>query len=102
MKIFNNKKYLRKIVVTLIIILLFNFAIPLQVRASDEDDSGDDAFGGKLFKPIFQFFASIGDVVEGALNHMMLGTKKMVSSSTLKASDDNIDEPERDLVCRYR
>ena len=59
MKLFTNKGFIKKIVILLIAIIIFNILAPIYHVSADDDES----FGGKLFRPIFQFIAGVGDLV---------------------------------------
>lgn len=54
MKVFRNKNIFNKIIITLLCIILFSFAIPKASFASDP-------LGGKLLKPICSLFTALGD-----------------------------------------
>lgn len=60
MKVFTNKDLLRKIVMILVIILLFEYAVPTNVSNAD--------WGGALFTPIQALTLAIGDVGSTGLN----------------------------------
>ena len=68
MSVFTNKKLTRKINIILLIVILFNFLVPMQSRAED----GLAKFGGDLLKELIKLFVALGDVVNGAFNHFML------------------------------
>ena len=80
MKIFTKKNFVRKIIITLLVVIMFNFTMPIQSQAD---------FGGKLFKPIFQLIAAIADVPIGLLQHTMLNTNNIIDSVTLDERDIN-------------
>lgn len=83
MKFFTNKKATQKTIIAVITIILLNFCAPMNSYCADWGD-----VGGKLLKEIVQFVVAIGDVVEGALNHFMLGTEgyesAMINRETLE------------------
>ena len=83
MKLFNNKGFVRKILIVILTITLFNFAVPIQSQAD---------IGGKLFKPIFQLLATVADVPIGLFHHFMLDTDAMFGSVMLDYDDKNITE----------
>ena len=84
------KNMLRKTIFALIlIILLFSFVIP-QYSFADGDDEGNGVVGS-LLKEVVQLFASIGDVVMGALNKFMLGSDEFFSAM-LDQDDHNLEE----------
>ena len=64
MKIFENKNILKKILLVLVIIILFEFSIPNTV-SNAKDESG---WGGTLFLPIQSLTLALGDVCEVILN----------------------------------
>lgn len=80
MKFFTKQKFVRKILITLLVVIMFNFTMPIQSQAD---------FGGKLFKPIFQLIAAIADVPIGLLQHAMLNTNNIIDSVTLDERDAN-------------
>ena len=90
MKIFTNKKVTQKIIIALIIIIVFNFSVPIQSNAGLISTFAD--IGGDLLKELVQLVASVGDVVMGALNHFMLGTSQIIVSSMLDKNDPNITD----------
>lgn len=79
MKVFTNKGLIRKILIVLIVIILFEYAIPTNVSNAD--------FGGVLFTPIQMLTLSIGDVAATGLNLFVLNQK------TLPILTLNKDEP---------
>ena len=66
MNIFTNKQITRKINIVLLIVILFNFLVPIQSQA----DIGD--FGGDLLKELIRLFDALADVINGVMNHFML------------------------------
>ena len=70
MKYFFKKKTIPKIILALLIICSINFVIPRRVSAVDWGD-----VAGSLLKEIVQFIDSLGDVVMGVFNNVMLGTE---------------------------
>ena len=86
----NHTKFniIQKMVIALVIVvILFTCIIPKNVYAAPEDDG--NGIAGGLLKEVVQLFASLGDVVMGALNKFMLGTDKF-SSVMLDQEDVNI------------
>lgn len=65
MKIFTNKKFIQKILIIFIIILLFQYAVPSNVANAD--------WGGTLFRPIQELSLALGDVGTNALNLFVNG-----------------------------
>lgn len=59
MKIFENKSVFKKLIIVLLIIMIFSFCMPKNVKASD------DGIGGKLLSPVIDLLIGLGD---GALN----------------------------------
>lgn len=64
MKLFTNKNIIQKIIIVLVIILLFNFAIPKQVNAG---------LGGILMDPVFQFVLASADAFQYLIQWTMTG-----------------------------
>lgn len=62
MKKITSKKGIQKIVIAILIVLSFNFAVPNYSQAD---------FGGVLLGPIIDFFAGIGDAILSALQYFM-------------------------------
>ena len=84
----NRTKFniIQKIVITfVIVVILFTCIIPKNVYAA----AGDIA--GGLLKEVVQLFASLGDVVMGALNKFMLGADEFFSAM-LNQDDVNLNE----------
>lgn len=81
-----NRGFVRKILIVLIVTILVNFTVPIQSHADDND------FGGKLFKPVFQFLAAVADIPVGLLHHFMLDTDAMFDSVTIEDDDINVTE----------
>ena len=68
----------------MLIICSINFVIPRRVSAVDWGD-----VAGSLLKEIVQFIDSLGDVVMGVFNNVMLGTEG-IGSSMLDQDDNNL------------
>lgn len=83
MKSFKKKGFVQKILILLISITLFNFAVPIQSEARD--------IGGKLFNPIFQFVSAVADVPIGLFHHFLLGTTNLQDSVRLEIEDVESD-----------
>lgn len=79
MKSFKKKGFVQKILILLISITLFNFAVPIQSEARD--------IGGKLFNPIFQFVSAVADVPIGLFHHFLLGTTNIQDSVRLEVEE---------------
>lgn len=60
MKVFQNKKLFKKLMIIFLIIMIFSFCVPKGVRA-------DDGIGGKLLSPITSLFVGLGDGVMSIL-----------------------------------
>ncbi len=58
MKFFENKKIWKKIVIILLIIMLFQFALTTPVVKAEDNDEG---VGGILLGPIMKLIVAIGD-----------------------------------------
>ncbi len=93
MRIFTSKNVVQKIVILLLVVLLFNFLVPVKVFADDDDDVP----GGSLLRTLMHLFQGLGDIINGAFNHFMLGTTQMLGSAMLDYNDPdykvNIEEP---------
>ncbi len=77
-----HKQKMQKIIATLLILVTCTFAVPNFSQAD---------FGGKLFSPVVNLFAALGDVVIGGLQHWMLGTSSLWSAS-LEHDDYNVTQ----------
>lgn len=82
MKLFTKNGLIKKIIISILIVLVIIFSIP---RASYADWS----LGGTLLKEILQLVASVGDVAMGLLNNVMLGADG-VGSAMLPQGDPNL------------
>ena len=71
--------------IVLLIIIVLNFSIPNYSKAFSFGE-----IAGDLLKELVNMVASVGDVVMGALNHFMLGTEKIITSSMLSQDDPNL------------
>lgn len=60
MKFLSNKKFTQKIIIVLIAIILFNFAVPIRAQAAWD-------WTGSLFEPIADLICGIGDAIINAL-----------------------------------
>lgn len=83
MKFFTKKSTIQKIILALVIVILFNFTIPVRVQAADAWEK----FGGKILKELFKLLDSLGDVIMGGLSKAMVGTHNMYNSVMLDTSD---------------
>ena len=82
---FFRKKNNQKMFIAILMVIVLNFSIPNYSQAGVFGD-----IAGDLLKELVQLVASIGDVAMGALNHFMLGTDKVITSSMLELNDANI------------
>ncbi len=87
-KLVQNKSIFQKIIVTCIVVVLVSFMCPIYSHADDEW-----TLMGSLIKELTSLVRSLGDIVEGLLNHFMLGTSKLTGSSMLERDDPNITTP---------
>lgn len=83
MKLFNHRGIVQKIIISLMVVILISFSIPVKVQAS---------FGGKLMEPIMNLVIALADVVQGALQHNLVGTKQWYGSVSLDGDDINFKE----------
>lgn len=88
MKGFTKKSNIQKTLITIVIMILFNFAIP-QISFAAEDDDGW-SIGGSLVRELVQLVDAVGDSVMGLLNKAMLGTDKIYGSVMLEQGNPNL------------
>lgn len=81
MKFFTNKSIWAKIVIVLIFVLLFQFAIPKPVHADDLLE-----FGGKLLSPVVSLFVTLADAIMGVLHSSIMGVDSSLQEVTLSAA----------------
>lgn len=81
MKFFTNKSIWAKIVIVLIFVLLFQFAIPKPVHADDLLE-----FGGKLLSPVVSLFVTLADAIIGVLHSSIMGVDSSLQEVTLSAA----------------
>lgn len=67
MKFFTNKKIWEKVILALLFVILFQFAVMQPVQADVVE------FGGKLISPILSFFVSLGDGIMDILGRTLMG-----------------------------
>ena len=84
MKLFTNKNFKQKIILALVIVILFNFLMPVCSQAVT-------GIGGDLLKELVKLFIGIGDVVNGIMNKVFLGTTKMYNSAILDYGSDELE-----------
>lgn len=65
MKIFQNRNIFKKLIIVLLVIMIFSFCMPKNVRA-------EDGIGGKLLDPIMSFFVGLGDGTMTLIQKMVL------------------------------
>ena len=91
MEIINNKSFVRKIIIAILIVLSFNFVAPtLSQAAKDEDSETLGEAGGVLLGPVIDLFAGICDSVMVILQVCMKGgefklSEWMVESDTFRS-----------------
>ena len=86
MKNHTKMNLIQKMIISLVIVvILFTCIIPKPTYALVED------IAGGLLKEVVQLFASLGDVVMGALNKFMLGSDRFLSAM-LPQDDVNLEE----------
>lgn len=76
MKFFANKKITQKIVITILLILSFNFIIPKPIHANiveDAIETAGDLIGGFILNPFLSLLTSITDAAFNAVQDFMLG-----------------------------
>ena len=91
MRIFTNKNVIQKIVIILLIVILFNFLVPVRSEALIKE------VGGSLLKTLLHMFQGLGDIINGMFNHFMLGTSEIIGSAMFDKDDPdfkaNIQDP---------
>ena len=84
MKKYTKRNFIQKIVISIVVVvMLFMCIVP------NNSYAGAGEVAGGLLKEIVQLFASIGDIVIGALNYFILGTDS-VGSTMLPQDDANL------------
>ena len=83
MNIFNKNSFLKKIAITILTVTLLQIFVIKPVRAAESEDVVE--FGGKLIKPIFSLFVTMGDGVMQILHSNIMG----VDQSLIKIDTDN-------------
>ena len=74
MKILKRKGFIQKIIITLIILIMFNFIVPRYSSATDKFGWGWD--GGSIAGPICEFVCWVGDSIIGILQDIFLPNSK--------------------------
>ena len=69
MKIITNKKTIKRIIMLLVVVIIFNTIMPIYHVSADEDTD----FAGKLFRPLFLFATTVADLVESGLQWIFMG-----------------------------
>ncbi len=72
MKIFTNKNIIHKIATVLVVLMLFNFIMPMPNNISHAD-GGDGGIGGALFQPIIQFLVGVADWILSFIQQSIFG-----------------------------
>ena len=85
MNFFKSKGFTQKIIIAIVVVILFNFIVPVRVQADGWD------IGGDLLKEFVHLLAALGDVFMGALNKMMVGVSS-ISSTMLPTTNANFKE----------
>ncbi len=83
MKFFTDKKFTKRMIILLVVIIIFNVIAPIYHVSADGEDT-DEEFGGKLFRPIFRFIAGIGDLVVRGLQKLLIGNGDIVIDNPRK------------------
>ena len=85
MKFFTNKSIWSKIILVLIFILLFQFAVAKPVEAADASSDVIE-FGGKLLSPVISLFVTLGDAIMGVIHSSIMGIDSSLQEVTLSAA----------------
>ncbi len=85
MKIITKNTLIKKIIVSLCIILVVSFTVPIKSHGFIWED-----IGGTLLKELVKLIASIGDIGMATLNQFMLGTDGF-TSALISKDDRNLD-----------
>ena len=82
MKFFTNKSIWTKIVIVLIFVILFQFAVARPVQA----ETGDTIeFGGKLLSPVVSLFVTLADAIMGVMHSSIMGVDSSLQEVELSA-----------------
>ena len=84
MKFFTNKSIWSKIVIVLIFIILFQFAISRPVQAADTADYIE--FGGKLLSPVVSLFVTLADAIMGLMHSSIMGVDSSLQEVDLSSA----------------
>lgn len=83
MKFFTNKSIWTKIVIVLIFVILFQFAVSRPVQA----ETGDYIeFGGKLLSPVVSLFVTLADAIMGVMHSSIMGVDSSLQEVELSAA----------------
>ena len=69
MKNLTKKKFMQKIVIVLLMVICFNFAVPIRAQAAAFD------IGGDLLKELVQLLAAVGDIFTRCFKSFYAGDK---------------------------
>lgn len=92
MKKFTIKGATQKIIISLIVIILVNFTIPIKSNAGVISWAGNT-----IGEAILQFTAFLGDTAIGILHKFVLGTEDMFSSVMLSSDNPTVADADGDL-----
>lgn len=102
MKMLRNKKAIHKIMISLIILILFNFIFPVYSRGADWGE-----FGGAIFNPISKLICGLGDSLIVFLQDQFLPgspeavAKKRPIDFITEQMSDNVNNIIEKQVARY-
>lgn len=82
MKFFTNKSIWSKIIIVLIFVLLFQFALAKPIEAADATADTIE-FGGKLLSPVLSLFVTLGDGIMGLLHSSIMGADSALLEANL-------------------
>lgn len=72
MKIFTEKKILKKLILVLMVLVVFNAVLPSNISCAEDDEP----FGGKLMKPIMDFLLGLGDFIMDIIHNVVYEMNK--------------------------
>ena len=70
MKIFANKKFRRRLVITFLIVYLLTAIFPTIVQATE---NAMETYGGSLLEPIFKLLVGLGDGIISIMHRLLIG-----------------------------
>lgn len=85
MKFFTNKSIWSKIILVLIFILLFQFALAKPIEAADASADVVE-FGGKLLSPVVSLVVTVGDAIMGLIHSSIMGVDTSLESVDLDST----------------